>query len=612
LKGVDRTVARRLAAERLARGGLPATALETLVNVFSALGLGEEREALRGIVLSPSQPEEIRNCAVRSVIAGRDPELLRELSEQLAPEQAASLARSAWGELIAQAEASDAGAELVASVLKENCEETRSLILRDIEAARREAGARAAALYRKALGKPSLGPARKAMLDAIVEEADPGAVALIQRCFEAAPHDDFRRELQAGLMRLRTQVVSAVPVPRAGPAGYAMLGACDGQGAILIFACFTGSGRRLTLADVCVRLSEDVRDGFIIPRQTQEEIDQMVLEMSTGAHTRFVRTDLGKAAALVAEAVDRTRAMGRTIPEDVRPAIARLSAVAPEAPEPLPEPAEGTSIEEVRGLLARPELARSWFFDHGDLEAGGTGPAVEGPRWVAKAARKLDAPPVRARVAAMAVYMARWYAWDGDARAASVFRALSDEIQHAFADSLLVRAMLEKSQEMSGLKESPEEAGLPRVGDPEHRADLRARLFAEVRKPRGRDLALLDFTEVACDALERLSPLLPGHERLRTEDLISLSHTIALQFFESFRKVEASPEKIEARAARALSERAGLSSAASRELARGALLRLTSFVFDICETCEVGCLEKPDRDASGPFHAPQHPHPRLR
>ena len=70
LKGVDRTVARRLATERLARGDLPDTALETLVNVFSALGLCEEREALRGIVLSPSQPEEIRNCAVLAQAEG--------------------------------------------------------------------------------------------------------------------------------------------------------------------------------------------------------------------------------------------------------------------------------------------------------------------------------------------------------------------------------------------------------------------------------------------------------------------------------------------------------------------------------------------------------------
>ncbi len=392
LKGVDKPTARRLAVARLARGALQAFELETLASLFGALGLGEEREELRRAVLSPSLADEVRNCALRCVIAGRDLDLLSELSQQIAPEQADALARSSWAEIVAQAEAGDAGAELVASLLKESSEETRARMLQGIEAARREAGARAAVLYRKALGKASLGSSRQAMLEAIVEEADPGAVALIQRCFEAAQRDDFRRELQAGLMRLRTREASPTPAPRASPAGHAMLGACDGQGAVLILACFAGSGGRQTVASVCVRLSEDVRDGFLIPRQTAEEVRQIVAEMSAGAHTRFVRTDLGRAAALVAEAAERTRAMGRTIPEEVRPAIARIGAVEPAAPEPFPAPAESTSIEEVRALLARRELARSWFFDQGDLDGAGLGPPRDGSDWVSEYARKLDAP----------------------------------------------------------------------------------------------------------------------------------------------------------------------------------------------------------------------------
>jgi hypothetical protein len=457
LKGVDKAVARRLAVEHLALSDLRPSALEALVNIFAALGLGEEREALRRIALDPSFPEEARNCAIRSVVAGRDPALLRELSELLAPEQAASFARSAWRELVAMAEASDVGAELIVSALKEHRDEKRTQILRGIEEARREAGARAVTLYRKAIGRSSLGLARKAMLDAILEEADPGAVALIQRCFEAAPHDDFRRELQAGLMRLRTREVSPVPGPRASPSGYAMLGACDGRGAVQILACFTGSGRHLTVAYVRVGLSEDVLDGFVISRKSQEEIDKMALILADGGRSLFVRADLGQAAALVAEAVERTRVMGGTIPEEARPAIARISAVTPAVPEPLTVPAESsTSIEEVRALLERPEFARSWLFDRDDLEGVVAGSTVEDQSWFAEAARRLDTPPVRTRVAAMAAYMARWYTWGGDARAASVFRALADEVQRTFEGSLLVRAMLEKSQEMRVLTPSPQ------------------------------------------------------------------------------------------------------------------------------------------------------------
>lgn len=611
LKSVDKPLARRLIASWLEREALTPAQGETLVRVVELLGLGDEREAFRRAALDPARGDATRYCAIRAILASEDLALLREISARLPPAQAASVARSALMELIARAEATDSGAELVATMLKSADEEHRPRVIEDIESIRHELGTSAASLYRKTLSKSGLGAIRKTMLAAIVEENAPEAVGLLQRCFETAPADDFRRDLQAALMRLRTRDISPVPVVRAAPAGHAFIGACDGQGALVVLGCFARSEKSVVLADVCFRLSEDVRDGFLAPRQTQQEVDQLLLDFAKGAQTRFVKVGLSQAAALVAAAVDRTRSMGRPIPEDVRPALARFAAISPKASEPLVLTSVEPRLEEVRALLSRPELG-AWFFDRGDLESAGAFPPEEAPAWLAEAARKLDLPAVRARVTAMARFMAQWYAWDGDEQAAMLMHALAHQLERTFAESLLVRVMLESSRGKSVGTVSPEEAGVALVGDPEQRKDLRERFFSDVRRPRGRDLGLLDLTEVAREALERAMVLLQGAQRPRSEEIYTAGHALAGHFLESVLASTPDWPKTEAAMAEVLAKDWRLPRDTSKRVAQGCLGTLATFAADICDSCPVGCLLNPEREASQPFFATHHPSPRLR
>jgi hypothetical protein len=134
--------------------------------------------------------------------------------------------------------------------------------------------------------------------------------------------------------------------------------------------------------------------------------------------------------------------------------------------------------------------------------------------------------------------------------------------------------------------QSPEAVRI-RLGDPARRAEVRTRFFAEVREPRGRDLVLLDFTELAYATLDLHSQVLPWHERLRNEDLLAMSRAVAQILVEGCGTGAREPsEQFEDRLERAIKEHADLPSVVSRKFAIGVLHVFARFAFEICETCE--------------------------
>ncbi|HTP28238.1 MAG TPA: hypothetical protein VMK12_21615 [Anaeromyxobacteraceae bacterium] len=610
LRGVDKRAARELAVARLSQSDLVPGQRDVVAQVLGRLGLGASRQAVCEIALDSQRSFDARNCAIQAIVFSRDMEAIAMLRARLNPEEAQGLMESGFEVLLEATETSPAGADGVVDLLKGVSQVgDGASLLKILEKVRQKVGAPAVAVYRKSVGVAALAQLREPMLAAIVEERAPEAEGVLRRCLEGSKDDVARREFLAALMRLRTRDIADRPVERHEPGGYALVSTCDGQGGIVVMACFARPDRMFALADVCLRLSGDVRNGFFSARETEQSVRDLVLRL--GGDGQLVRVSLAHGAHLITEAAERTGSMGSSIPDDLEEAVNRCATVSPPSPEPLPIPASDLTLSQTRALLERPGLSTSWFFDRGDLEAVGAWPAAEDERWMREATLKLDTPMYRDRLRAMACHMARWCAWNGEAEPAASFSALAAQLDGSFRQSLLLRVMLERSKRLGEGTITPKEAGMLPVGSAESRRIVREVFFAGVRRPTGRDLALLDLTEVAWEALGRVRNRLLGEQRPRDEQILAVARAIGGLILERGIRQRTPMKEIEDELTQGLARSFGIASSAARTLAEEVAERMVAFL-GMCGSCPVACLGDLDLGVSDPFFAARHPNPVLR
>jgi len=129
-----------------------------------------------------------------------------------------------------------------------------------------------------------------------------------------------------------------------------------------------------------------------------------------------------------------------------------------------------------------------------------------------------------------------------------------------------------------------------------------------VDAPEGRDLAGLDFTEAAIEALEAALEVLPGSRRPRADELTRGAHaigTIFARYMISRRKSR--PEALVQKMRHALGEVTRLGRE-EREMAVATVLpALAVFVDEVCGRCPVACLTQPKVDVTEAFFADEHP-----
>jgi hypothetical protein len=278
-------------------------------------------------------------------------------------------------------------------------------------------------------------------------------------------------------------------------------------------------------------------------------------------------------------------------------------------PEPGAIPAESgrpPALAQVRRLLERPGYS-AWFFDEGDLQdalQGRPPPRRRTAAWLAQAAARLEGPGVRARLVGMARHMARWHQLNDEPQEARLCAQLARATEDNFAVSPLVRVMLERGLEW--LEETEAESGPMNFGDPGLRQRLKATFFAEVRVPRGRDLARLDLTEAAYVALDDAVLDLPGHRRPRDEQLLAMAFAVGATFTAN---LFANKPGADERVLKALMKASRLERVECRQLLTFVLPALSTFVEGVCSRCPVQCLEKPRRAAAEAFFSPEHPAP---
>jgi hypothetical protein len=589
-----------------------------LLAVFERIGVGESRPALLRLVLDAGQPLRVRARAL-SVLLEDDPHSLEQLVGKLPEQELQPLAAQWLSELLGAIQADPRQGEVLAETMEAASVTLRPFLLDQVETVRRSAGTSAAGTYGRALHRPDLADLHGRMLALIVEEARPESIALLEELWRKEPPGSRRRQLHGAVFRARTKRIE--PQPTEAPSGAAYLGSCDGQGVYILVGCFRNLDGTETIADLCVRVGADVRDGFVLPRRRPDEAQRLLDEITRDTGIAFAPLSLADAAALVREAAECTAGLGLSLPSDARPAMQLFERVEPGAAliprenagrAPVEAGAPGspaTGLDELRDLLGRPEYTQSWFFDRGDLQAAGLelpGGTTDLAAWAREIAPRLDRPSLRARLRGMAEHMARWHRWKGETELADLCSAAARATEQDFARSPLVLAMLECS--VVPAEDQPDSGGESQLDRLLLRQHLKSLFFQHVQSPRGRDLARLDFTEAALVFLEEAFLGLPGERRPRQDERATTAYTIGKAFADFLiAGAHGSIERVIADMDRALRDYCHLDETECRRVVAVVLPALGDFIEQHCAECPAACLDRPGADVSEFFFAPCHP-----
>jgi len=603
----DGEKARRILTERLSGSRVKADEFALFLEVFAILGIGRQRKNLLRIAADRETDTLARTLAM-TVLADHDPDYLDREIERIDPEDFAMLADRPLIELMTAIEVNPDTAQEVTDFLLETPEEMREFLLFRLSKCRREAGVSAATVYAFALRCDALAPLHELMVNAVVEEGNQDGMALLEELRREAPNPQAHRILQRAMMRMGTRAIDPQKCAKP-PEGTAYLGSCDGQGAFVVVGCFKKPNGSSTTANLCIRAASDIRDGFVIPRYTESELQETIARLRKGTGCEFVSIPLEHAAAIVTAARERTLALKLSVPEEARSALKLFSQF--RKPEPIddaqPQPLSKPSLSQIRRLLNR-RFYRTWFFDAGDLYEADIPPPNKGKptrNWLNLAASKLDLPSIRNRIVAMTEHMQKWHCYRGEAELAALCVAAARSTEAEFVESALVRVMLERSCEMV---QKREEKDISVFGSPEIRQALKSRFFKNLKSPKGKHMALLDFTEVVLSSMDNLLSQVPGERRPRDEEKPIIAYTIS-KFFLDFvtEDTDRSLDEHVLAMARSLRRRCRLTGEECYEIGFAVTLELISFMEEVCSQCPGSCTTRPRSNAADIFFSPHHP-----
>lgn len=580
----------------LARPDLEAGERSLFWSAMNKLGPGAESARLQSIVLDRKNPRIVRSLALVALGPPSTPEV--EAFYRKLPQEEHLLGLEATLEEIVDALQSnpDAGREITSQLVQAKGPGQLPLATAFVERTL-EAGVPLELFFGDALQRPDLHTIRPMLLRAFVEHGGVGAIDALEQTRMKLPGEQAKREVAGALLKLRTRL----QVSPEKNEGEAYVGTCDGEGAYAILAV-TGSGKRRRLANVVLRATGEIRDGFYDGDVTTEFVEQMIDRVETETSTRHAKVSMAQASYLVTHAMNMTTANDGRVPADARIAVQAITKTLPAKPEPVPT-AERVDEAFLREALEHDLVFESWFFDDGDL--GGLEPPKSGKvtkAWHAKATKQLE-PVAKARVYGMARHHAWWSQAVDDLESASQFAAAAQEVEADFRGSTLVRLMLEKTLALPDSADDDMLAG-PAIG---HDEGLRRRLktlyFADVKRPTGRDLARLDFTEVAYAALSHAYTTFPSERRPPDEVLLETAAALGPALATMIIDQQMGDANLKA----LFDASPGLTDAEKQTLMSLPFQLALGFAEDVCEQCPVRCIDKPKGSFAKAFDDARHP-----
>ncbi len=451
LKAAPPATTRRALLDRLARDEIEQGQEELFVEALALLKAGQQEWArLFALIQDRARSSRARATALRALVA-RAPELASELSARLPRTELQALAELPLADGLSRLHMEPKCATWITQVLRQVTEEAQPALVDRIEHNRLRVGLPASVAYADVLAQSDLIALRPRLLEVLVDEGTPSAVELLETLRDGAGSGPQRRNFQKALLELRTARLTATQ-PTDKARGHAYLGTCDGQGAFMLLGCFETKAGDLTLANLVIRAAADIRDGIVLPRQTDADLQDLLLHMRRETRHRLTRVSLEQAATFVQAGLARTQAMGRTLAVDARASVTLFELL---RSEPLPCPSTATSmplLSALRLLLDRPEYG-AWFFDAGDL----SGEHVPSPpngdkqraRWMAHAHLRLGAArDIQGRLLHMLRHMTAWHALAEEPEHAASCAAATLEVETSFEGSAILTAMLEHTVEV--------------------------------------------------------------------------------------------------------------------------------------------------------------------
>ena len=603
LQGVDPEHARQVLVERL-RGAEPSDPeTELFMVLFGHLGVGDQRTAMAEIVVDDDQSHRVRAYAC-GLLATEDPDLAERLMDSLSIADRIAIIDVPFIDMLVWAQADPRAGDQLSTALDGLDEDAQVMTFERLEDHRRRVGTGAVSAYGPALRRGRAPGLHRFMIDVLVDESSPEGLELVQTMRDAEREPSLRRRWQAALLRMGTRAIDP-SVRKAAPEGRAYISSCDHLGDFILLGCIDNPDGSVSVANVCIRAGGEVRGGFVLLRQTPDDVEDILADLQRSGGG-VASLPLFEAAAMVDEAVGRTASRRKRVPLDAEPAMTLFRRAAWHQAGAQIEivPAWDTSLQRVHRLLDRAEHARIWLLTDADLEVLQVLPPPSkgmDEAWIREAAAWWSRRSKRrTRLAAMARHMALWHRARDEHEESSLCATLARMTEKRLATSPLALAMLERAFLHSGDQLE--------TSDPSLRETMRKTLFADIETPKGKDLARLDLSEAAFmtlgDALGAIDPV-PLDSELR----LRLSGAIANAFVDGRigRKKPLTLEHISRKARKLIRNDLPMSEEAAQGVADYVLSTLDAFHNDICTRCPVRCVERPRARFEKAFFADTHP-----
>ncbi len=609
LSGISADSLRRELAERLEEALVTEREAEVIESIFGHLHAGKEHARLVQIAGDAAKPRHVRAVAMK--IITQNPAVTAEEFARIAesPEMR-DVIEDYMSSMVAAAAREPEVADVVAELFRQLEPAARIETAERIEEKRRAVGTSAAAAYRTTIETTDDPALRAFLIERAVEDGGIEAQLLLEDLRSTETDDELRRQYQRAYQRVRDADAEG-RVRQEFVNGYALVSTCDGQGAFILIAAIDLPDGRRSLGDLCIRASADIRDGFLVTREAPEAIEEVLREVLRSPELEFARVTLGAAACLVEEAMSRVFTTQGVVSPELRPVVGFFQRIADDGTvlPAVPDDGPPVTVAELREVVKRPSFA-GWFFDQGDLAGYGVlppdGEKMPGARWYTAAIRKLDQPTVRARLAAMALHAARFFAWVGEPATAALFARAGRDVSSEFSSAALPRLMLERFF-------SPPDPGSASPMFPdlfERREDFKRILFQNTARPAGRELARLDFVHASEVLLGRLVNELPGELRLREPVMVELAIELGTLLADTLIRLNARGGSQTAWTRKVLeivSRHTMLPPAVYQEFVTDFCAGISAFSEQVCGPCPVKCMKQPKASMAEWFSTPDHP-----
>ncbi|HQK18007.1 MAG TPA: hypothetical protein PLJ27_11150 [Polyangiaceae bacterium] len=593
LDKVDKRLARQCLVERL-RGSQP-TEQETGIYMaaFGQLGLVEQCAAMAEIILDGRMNHRIRAYAC-GLVASEDRSLAEETMTMLPAHERLAIMDVPYIDLLVWAQADPSAGEQLAWALDSD---VMGMTFDRLEWHRKRVGTGAVSAYGAALRNKQACSYHRGMLDALVAESSPEAFVLLRSLRDEETDPALRRDYQAALLRMGTRAIDP-SITREIPKGRAFVSSCDHLGDFVILGCMDNPDGSVSIANLCIRADAQIRGGFVLLRQTQQDLQEIFEELDrTGGG--FAPLSLQEGAGLVDEALQRMEARGQKVARDVEPAIALFRRASRRKRKSTPDisPALDITMEQVRELMRRPEHARTWILVPLDFEAIRALPPPShrlDEAWIREAAAlwaRRGKP--RKRILSVVRHMAFWHDLRGEQQQASLCSGLARSMEKQAATSPLVLGLFEKAfmfpkYEPTSLSETIT------------RNYIRKALFSGIRIAKGRDLARLDFIHIAFIFLSRtLTHVDPVP--LPKDILLTIADGLATAYVD---RVIGDKKRTAGKKSEDL-----LASCppAVEDIKNDIVSNLDDFLHEVCAICPIRCIDKPKARMTELFFRDKHP-----